>query len=172
MSGPFPSPPLHSPPLPSPPAHAAPSPPLPKRPCNRYMFFCKSYVDSHAEVRALPVPKRSAIVRTAYAALNDADMQPWRDAEAADRQRYVRECDAYKTEHGESVADTRKRLRKAQKVRLKTLEAAEAMKVVTGVGSPPAPYKRPRARDDDEERKCFSDSEVDRRRSAKRTRVS
>lgn len=136
------------------------------------MFFCKSYVDSHAEVRALPVPKRSAIVRTAYAALNDADMQPWRDAEAADRQRYVRECDAYKTEHGESVADTRKRLRKAQKVRLKTLEAAEAMKVVTGVGSPPAPYKRPRARDDDEERKCFSDSEVDRRRSAKRTRVS
>lgn len=135
------------------------------------MFFCRHYVAQHSEIRALPVPRRSALVRAAYHALTPEEMRPWRDAEHADRQRYARECDLYKATYGESVTDTRKRLRKAQKVRLRALEAAEALEASMGSGaggSPPLFVSgRKRSLQACNERKYCSDSEVD----AKRRRV-
>lgn len=137
------------------------------------MFFCRHYVAQHSEIRALPVPRRSALVRAAYHALTADEMRPWREAEHADRQRYARECDVYKATYGESVTDTRKRLRKVQKVRLRALEAAEALSATasTSDASPPlfvSGRKRSlHERDQCDERNCFSDSEID----AKRRRV-
>lgn len=155
--------------VPVPPTGCVASPPQPKRPCNRYMFFCRHYVAQHSEIRALPVPRRSALVRAAYHALTADEMRPWREAELADRQRYARECDLYKTTYGESVSDARKRLRKAQKVRLRALEAADALSATASSGGSPPLFVsgRKRSLQERDERNCFSDSEIE----AKRHRV-